>query len=162
MHDVVTRLGLVGVEEKNHTELRLIMQWVGASVPNERSPWPEESLGDMMSRVAKNPISAAPIIMLAFSTKKNKKEDQFAFTDPHYMSRGSPELTPDDAHVWVTAPFAVFDSFDTWHGAAKWDGDAKGELVNGAKDVTRARQEAAKAGSGEGDGGGGGGMCCFG
>ena len=97
-----------------------------------------------MSRVAKNPISAAPIIMKAFSFKKISKEDQFAFTDPNYMARGSPELTPDGKHVWVTAPFAIFDSFDVWHGAAKWDGDMKGELCNGAKDVMRARQEAAK------------------
>ena len=55
---------------------------------------------DMMSRVAKNPISAAPIIMSAFSSKK-KKEDQFEFTDPNYMSRGSPELNPDGEHVWA-------------------------------------------------------------
>ena len=54
----------------------------------------------MMSRVAKNPISAAPIIMSAFSFNKKNKEDQFEFTDPNYMSRGSPELNPDGEHVW--------------------------------------------------------------
>mmetsp|Transcript_36422 Transcript_36422/g.90823 ORF Transcript_36422/g.90823 Transcript_36422/m.90823 type:complete len:462 (-) Transcript_36422:57-1442(-) len=112
--------------------------------PEDNDGAEEESIGDMVSRVAKNPISAAPIIMKAFSFKKISKEDQFAFTDPNYMARGSPELTPDGKHVWVTAPFAIFDSFDVWHGAAKWDGDMKGELCNGAKDVMRARQEAAK------------------
>ena len=82
--------------------------------------------------------------MKAFSFKKQNKEDQFEFTDANYMKRGSPELTPSDDHVWVTAPFVAFDSFDLWHGAAKWDGDAKGELCNAARDVMRARQEAAK------------------
>ena len=95
----------------------------------------------MLGRVAKNPISAAPIIMKAFSFKKQSKADQFEFQDENYMSRGSPELTPEDAHVWVTAPFLAFDSFDMWHGAAKWDGDAKGDLCNAAQDVMRARQE---------------------
>ena len=94
----------------------------------------------MLGRVAKNPISAAPIIMKAFSFKKQSKADQFEFQDENYMSRGSPELTPEDAHVWVTAPFLAFDSFDMWHGAAKWDGDAKGDLCNAAQDVMRARQ----------------------
>lgn len=32
-----------------------------------------------------------------------------------------PELLPDPAHVFVTGPAMVFDSFDLWHGAAKWD-----------------------------------------
>ena len=104
----------------------------------------EETTAEMLGRVAKNPISAAPIIMKAFSFKKQSKADQFEFQDENYMSRGSPELTPEDAHVWVTAPFLAFDSFDMWHGAAKWDGDAKGDLCNAAQDVMRARQEASK------------------
>ena len=112
--------------------------------PEDNVDAPEESIGDMMGRVAKNPISAAPIIMKAFSFKKQSKEDQFEFTDPNYMARGSPELTPEDSHVWVTAPFAIFDSFDLWHGAAKWDKDVKADLVNGCEDVMRARQEVTK------------------
>jgi hypothetical protein len=32
-----------------------------------------------------------------------------------------PELNPDPAHVFVTGPAMVFDSFDLWHGAARWD-----------------------------------------
>lgn len=32
-----------------------------------------------------------------------------------------PELTPNPAHVFVTGPALVFDSFDLWHGAARWD-----------------------------------------
>lgn len=32
-----------------------------------------------------------------------------------------PELTPDDAHTFVTGPVMVFDSFDLWHGAATWE-----------------------------------------
>ena len=41
-----------------------------------------------------------------------------------------PELTPSDAHVFVSAPALVFDSFDLWHGAATWsdDDDAKKTL----------------------------------
>ena len=112
--------------------------------PEDNEDAPEETVGDKMGRIAKNPMSAAPIIMKAFSFKKQSKVDQFEFTDPNYMSRGSPELTPDDAHVWVTAPFVAFDSFDLWHGAAKWDGDEKGDMTNHAADIMRARQEASK------------------
>ena len=112
--------------------------------PEDNEGQKEETAGEALKRVAANPIAAAPIIMKAFSFKKKNKEDQFEFTDANYMKRGSPELTPSDDHVWVTAPFVAFDSFDLWHGAAKWDGDAKGELCNAARDVMRARQEAAK------------------
>ena len=34
-----------------------------------------------------------------------------------------PELTSEDAHVFVTGPAMVFDSFDLWHGAARWEED---------------------------------------
>ena len=105
----------------------------------------EETIGEMMGRAAKNPLSAAPIVMSMFSTKRGKKkEDQFAFTDPNYMTRGSPELTPDDAHAWITHPFVAFDSFDMWHGAAKWDGDEKKAVIDSAADLMRARQDASK------------------
>ena len=60
------------------------------------------------------------------------------------MSRGSPELTPDDAHTWITHPFVAFDSFDMWHGAAKWDGDEKKAVIDSAADLMRARQDASK------------------
>jgi hypothetical protein len=84
------------------------------------------------------------MVMKAFSFKKTTKADQFEFQDANYMARGSPELTPDAEHVWVTAPFAIFDSFDMWHGAGKWDGELKGELYNTSRDKTRARQDATK------------------
>jgi hypothetical protein len=112
--------------------------------PEDNAEGKEETATEMLARVAKNPISAAPIIMSAFSTKKKSKAESFEFTDANYMKRGSPELVAQDEHVWITHPFVIFDSFDMWHGAAKWDGDEKGELCNGCKDVTRARQEAAK------------------
>ena len=54
--------------------------------PEDNDDAKEETMGEMMGRVSKNPISAAPIIMSMFSSKK--KEDQFANTDPDYMSRG--------------------------------------------------------------------------
>ena len=117
--------------------------------PEDNEGVTEETLGEKAGRIAKNPLSAAPIIMKAFSFKKTKKEDQFEFQDENYMKRGSPELVPDDEHVWVTHPFVCFDSFDMWHGAAKWSSesaksDIKAELCNGAKDVMRARQDASK------------------
>ena len=34
-----------------------------------------------------------------------------------------PELTSEDAHSFVTGPAMVFDSFDLWHGAARWEED---------------------------------------
>jgi hypothetical protein len=34
-----------------------------------------------------------------------------------------PELSPSDAHAFVTGPAMVFDSFDLWHGAGTWDED---------------------------------------
>ena len=113
-------------------------------LPEDNEGAVEETLGEKAGRIAKNPLSAAPIIMKAFSFKKGKKEDQFEFQDENYMKRGSPELTPSDEHVWVTHPFVCFDSFDMWHGAAKWESDIKSELCNGAKDVMRARQDASK------------------
>ena len=55
------------------------------------------------------------------------------FTDSEASSASPfefPELTPSDAHVFVSAPALVFDSFDLWHGAATWsdDDDAKKTL----------------------------------
>ena len=112
--------------------------------PEDNDEAKEETPKEMLARVAKNPISAAPIIMSAFSTKKKSKAESFEFTDANYMKRGSPELVAQDEHVWITHPFVIFDSFDMWHGAAKWDADEKSELCNSCDDAARARQEAAK------------------
>ena len=112
--------------------------------PEDNEDVAEETPSEMLKRVARNPISAAPIIMSAFSTKKKSKADAFEFTDANYMKRGSPELVAQDEHVWIAHPFVIFDSFDMWHGAAKWDADQKSELCKSSKDIARARQEAAK------------------
>ena len=112
--------------------------------PEDNEDVAEETPSEILKRVARNPISAAPIIMSAFSTKKKSKADAFEFTDANYMKRGSPELVAQDEHVWIAHPFVIFDSFDMWHGAAKWDADQKSELCKSSKDIARARQEAAK------------------
>ena len=112
--------------------------------PEDNEDAEEETPGEILARVAKNPISAAPIIMSAFSSKKTSKADAFEFTDANYMKRGSPELVAQKEHVWIAHPFVIFDSFDMWHGAAKWDADEKSEIIKNASDVARARQEAAK------------------
>ena len=55
---------------------------------------------------------------------ENKSEASAAqLTDAETSEMSSfefPELTPSDDHVFVAAPVLVFDSFDLWHGAAKW------------------------------------------
>ena len=44
----------------------------------------EETIGEMMGRAAKNPLSAAPIVMSMFSTRLvQKKEDQFEVRSIH-------------------------------------------------------------------------------
>ena len=56
--------------------------------------------------------------------------DDDVSTEAEAASFEFPELTPSDAHVFVSAPALVFDSFDLWHGAATWsdDDDAKKTL----------------------------------
>ena len=95
-----------------------------------------------MEKIRANPMSAAPMVMQAFSTKK--KEDKFEAQDPNYMSRGSPELEASDEHVWITAPYMIFDSFDMWHGAGTWAPEDKRDLRNGAPDPIAARKDAIK------------------
>ena len=48
--------------------------------PEDNEEEVEETLGDKLARVAKNPMAAAPIVMKAFSFKNSQKEDQFEFT----------------------------------------------------------------------------------
>ena len=97
---------------------------------------------ETMDKIKANPMSAAPMVMQAFSTKK--KEDKFEQQDPNYMTRGSPELQPSDEHVWITAPYMIFDSFDMWHGAGQWMPEDKRDLRNGAADAVAARKDAIK------------------
>ena len=97
---------------------------------------------ETMEKIRANPMSAAPMVMQAFSTKK--KEDKFEAQDPNYMTRGSPELAPSDEHVWITAPYLIFDSFDMWHGAGTWSPEDKRDLRNGAPDPIAARKDAIK------------------
>jgi len=97
---------------------------------------------ETMEKIRANPMSAAPMVMQAFSTKK--KEDKFEAQDPNYMTRGSPELSPSDEHVWITAPYLIFDSFDMWHGAGTWSPEDKRDLRNGAPDAIAARKDAIK------------------
>ena len=83
-----------------------------------------------------------------------------------------PELTPSSEHIFVTGPAMVFDSFDLWHGAARWDEeeDATQKLrtvdTKGRQPFHRARcsiemrfrvkiDTHAAASGGEGGGGGG-------
>tara|TARA_B110000977_G_scaffold166839_2_gene214974 strand:+ start:1835 stop:3169 length:1335 start_codon:yes stop_codon:yes gene_type:complete len=113
-------------------------------LPEDNDDVTPETPQEMLQRAVKNPLSAAPTIMSFFSTTKKSKEEMFEFTDANYMKRGSPELMADTDHKWITHPFVIFDSFDMWHGAAKWNGEEKGAMVNESKDDTRARQEAAK------------------
>jgi hypothetical protein len=95
-----------------------------------------------LEKIKANPMSAAPMVMQAFSTKK--KEDKFEAQDSNYMTRGSPELQPSDEHVWITAPYMIFDSFDMWHGAGTWMPEDKRDLRNGAEDAIAARKDAIK------------------
>jgi len=95
-----------------------------------------------MEKIKANPMSAAPMVMQAFSTKK--KEDKFEAQDANYMTRGSPELQPSDEHVWITAPYMIFDSFDMWHGAGQWQPEDKRDLRNGASDPVAARKDSIK------------------
>lgn len=97
---------------------------------------------DTMDKIKSNPLSAAPMVMQAFSTRK--KEDKFEQQDPNYMKRGSPELQPSDDHVWITAPYMIFDSFDMWHGAGQWSPEDKKELRNNAEDQMAARNDCIK------------------
>lgn len=112
--------------------------------PEDNDTAVPETTQEMMARMMKNPLSAAPIIMSTFSTTKKSKEEQFAFTDQNYMKRGSPELERDATHVWITHPFVIFDSFDMWHGAGKWDSEEKADIIDKCVDKTRARQDASK------------------
>jgi len=95
-----------------------------------------------MEKIKANPMSAAPMVMQAFSTKK--KEDKFEAQDENYMTRGSPELQPSDEHVWITAPYIIFDSFDMWHGAGQWRPEDKRDLRNSASDAVAARKDSIK------------------
>ena len=51
------------------------------------------------------------------------KEGGEAFTEEELETFEFPELSPSDAHAFVTGPAMVFDSFDLWHGAGTWDED---------------------------------------
>ena len=60
--------------------------------------------------------------------RKGTRGTSEAGVDPYFEERGQPELAPDDAHQWVTAPFMIFDSADVWHTAGKWENGFKRDL----------------------------------
>ena len=63
-----------------------------------------------------------------WSNYKRERGTSEAGVDPYFEARGQPELLPDEAHSWVTAPFMIFDSADVWHSAGKWENEFKREL----------------------------------
>lgn len=61
-------------------------------------------------------VSKDPVVVLL---PKRKGEQEWDFNEPAEWD--SHRLIADPDHVFVAAPFLIFDSSDLWHGAVQWD-----------------------------------------